>query len=97
MKCSYYAAEQGPKNLGSLYSKTIFVVSKDISVCINVHSNKTKKHKNPIVNTDQAINAGLKCLYRRESKGKRPTGNESVPIQLAQCWFPGLAISNDKI
>ena len=24
-------------------------------------------------------------------------GNESVPIQLAQCWFPGLAISNDKI
>jgi len=23
-----------------------------------------------------------------------PTGNESVPIQLAQCWFPGLAISN---
>jgi len=71
MKCSYYAAEQGPKNLGSLYSKTIFVVSKDISVCINVHSNKTKKHKNPIVNTDQAINAGLKCLYRRESKGKK--------------------------
>jgi len=26
------------------------------------------------------------------------TGNESVPIQLAQCWFPGgLAISNDEI
>jgi len=24
------------------------------------------------------------------------TGNESVPIQLAQCWFPGLAISNAK-
>ena len=23
--------------------------------------------------------------------------NESVPIQLAQCWFPGLAISNAKI
>jgi len=23
-------------------------------------------------------------------------GNESVPIQLAQCWFPGLAISNAK-
>ena len=22
---------------------------------------------------------------------------ESVPIQLAQCWFPGLAISNAKI
>jgi len=25
------------------------------------------------------------------------TGNESVPIQLAQCRFPGLAISNVKI
>jgi len=25
------------------------------------------------------------------------TGNESVPIQLARCWFPGLAISNAKI
>jgi len=24
-------------------------------------------------------------------------GNESVSIQLAQCWFPGLAISDDKI
>ena len=24
-------------------------------------------------------------------------GNESVPIQLAQCWFRGLAISNAKI
>jgi len=24
-------------------------------------------------------------------------GNESVPIQLAQCWFPRLAISNAKI
>jgi len=25
------------------------------------------------------------------------TGNESVLTQLAQCWFPGLAISNAKI
>jgi len=24
-----------------------------------------------------------------------PVGNESVPIQLAQCWFPGLVISDD--
>jgi len=24
-------------------------------------------------------------------------GNESVPIQLAQCWFPGLAISSAKV
>jgi len=27
----------------------------------------------------------------------KTTGNESVPIQLAQCWFPGLAISSAKI
>jgi len=26
-----------------------------------------------------------------------PTANESVPIQLAQCWFPALAISSAKI
>jgi len=26
-----------------------------------------------------------------------PTENASVPIQLAQCWFSGLAISNAKI
>jgi len=25
------------------------------------------------------------------------TENESVPIQLAQCWFPGLAISSAEI
>jgi len=25
------------------------------------------------------------------------TGNEAVTIQLAQCWFPGLDISNAKI
>jgi len=24
-------------------------------------------------------------------------GNENVPMQLAQCWFPGLTISNAKI
>jgi len=44
----------------------------------------------------------------RQSLGLRPTavaspaatlsiGNEGVPIQLAQCCFPGLAISNAKI
>jgi len=25
------------------------------------------------------------------------TGNESVPIQLARCWLPGLAISSAKM
>jgi len=27
-------------------------------------------------------------------KYNRPIGNERVLIQLVQCWFPGLAISN---
>ena len=29
--------------------------------------------------------------------GQFGIGNESVPIQLAQCWLPGLAISDAKI
>jgi len=29
--------------------------------------------------------------------GSGEIGNESVPIQLAQCLFPGMAISNAKI
>jgi len=32
-----------------------------------------------------------------EAPAKVKTGNESAPIQLAQCRFPGLAISNAKI
>jgi len=30
------------------------------------------------------------------NSGARAIGNESVPIQLTQCRFPGLAISNGK-
>ena len=33
--------------------------------------------------------------YRSRDRGI--IGNESVPIQLAQCWFPVLAISNAKM
>jgi len=29
--------------------------------------------------------------------GVQSIGNESVPIQLAQCRFPGLAVSNAKM
>jgi len=35
--------------------------------------------------------------YRRRALAVRAIGNESVPIQLAQCRFPGLVISNAKI
>jgi len=36
----------------------------------------------------------LSCLVL---SGYRCNGNESAPIQLAQCRFPGLAISNDEM
>jgi len=35
--------------------------------------------------------------HAQSSTTLRPIGNESVPIQLAQCRFPGLAISDAKI
>jgi len=31
------------------------------------------------------------------SDGQIPIWNEAVPIQLAQCWFHALAVSNAKI
>ena len=36
-------------------------------------------------------------VVQHNTVGLGPIGNESVPIELAQCWFPGLAISNDKL
>ena len=32
-----------------------------------------------------------------EFEHKLAIGNESVPMQLARCWFPGLAITNAKM
>jgi len=44
------------------------------------------------------LNAAVKKRLECKLVGDRfPIGNESAPIQLAQCWFPGLAISNAKI
>jgi len=36
---------------------------------------------------------------RHQQRGilRRFVENESVPIQLAQCWFPGLAISSANL
>jgi len=36
-------------------------------------------------------------LHKQRAVRQAEIGNESVPTQLAQCWFPGLAISNAKI
>ena len=35
-------------------------------------------------------------LHRTETTSRKTLVNESAPIQLAQCRFPGLAISNAK-
>ena len=40
---------------------------------------------------------GLSAKYWEGSGSRPPIENASVPIQLAQCWFLGLAISNAKI
>jgi len=36
-------------------------------------------------------------LHKQRAVHQAEIGNESVPTQLAQCWFPGLVISNAKI
>ena len=36
-------------------------------------------------------------LFRHIFDFAHPSRNESMPIQLAQCWFPRLAISNAKM
>jgi len=49
---------------------------------------------------DYAVICPLICPQPRTSApwlGFKVIGNESVPIQLAQCWFPGLAASNAEI
>jgi len=54
---------------------------------------------------DKMVNRSLALLNKFYSSKSRlfkmgvqamvcTTGCESVPIQLAQCWFPGLTISN---
>jgi len=40
-----------------------------------------------------AVRRNFRTLYQTR---RCAIGNESVPIQLAQCWFPGLVISNAK-
>jgi len=42
------------------------------------------------------VTVELCALLEERERVVTPIGNESVPIQLAQCWFPGLAIFNAK-
>jgi len=39
---------------------------------------------------------GTASISTRQTARANSIGNESVPIQLAQCWFPGLAIYNGR-
>jgi len=40
---------------------------------------------------------GYKCQFLLGDPGLHLLGNESVPIQLAESWFPGLAMFNAEI
>jgi len=44
----------------------------------------------PLVESTECVDCGIKIAVAF-------IGNESVPIQLAQCWFFGLTVSNAKI
>jgi len=50
-----------------------------------------------IVNTDSRRDDTEHYLQLTDWWRRDAIGNESVSIQLTQCWFPGLAISNAKI
>ena len=52
-------------------------------------------HSNTLT-PSQATMAWDRISWASSSVPNLTIGNESVPIQLAQCWLPGLAISNAK-
>ena len=48
----------------------------------------------PAANQQRQSTEGIRMI---RTEAKRKIRNESVLIQLAQCWYPGLAISKAKI
>jgi len=46
----------------------------------------------PVKTTNQGAGQQMSALCA----SMQPTGNDSVPIQMAQCWFAGLPVSNAK-
>jgi len=58
-------------------------------------ANLQKKHRKNVSRPKHKTTC-YKCCYIT-LRNLMYIGNESVPIQLTQCWFPGLVISNDKI
>ena len=59
----------------------------------------TSQHKHVLLTAAAASNDNCMALLQLVAPTKTVVnmGNASVPIQLAQCWFPGLAIFNAKI
>jgi len=69
-------------------------VSVCLSVCMSVRSHISETTH---VHTSLNFMCTLPVAEARFSSDDNAIGNESVPIQLAQCWFHALAISNAKI
>jgi len=91
----------GPTNVACHVHNNKFKRQRSVtSLCLSVNANRLVK---PLVTLEyefltssendcsKLLNAGSK------RSGSRRNRNESAPIQLAQCWFPELAISNAKI
>jgi len=72
-----------------------------ISKCVQWWTNPNRNWDLPITGRGRLHAVITEC--RVSNKTQMPAiaasfgGNESVPMQLAQCWFPGLAISNANI
>jgi len=62
---------------------------------------RSRRHNSGTFRTPLLFRGWTRFVYRMWRGASRRAelliGNESVPIQLTQCWFPGLAISNAKI
>ena len=85
------------------FSRPIFI--RRFSICCCNVTSQHRRHDGVVEFSDPRSVAGFQrfcehspsqsrrlCDYRNAGS----IGNESVPIQMAQCWFHGLAISNIK-
>jgi len=58
----------------------------------NMHKNCMKMEHVVLEICSRTDTRRSQYLHPYSGKGDVETVNESVPIQLAQCWFPGLVI-----